>query len=257
MFIHRVKRYCVQLKSLVVKVCRRLRRLFLQPIPIYCLHQVSDVYNPETCYECDWLSLKDFKKTIQQLKASYSFIPLSEAYRKLKHEKVRFRKYAVLTFDDGYKSSMDALIWLESQEIYYTLFLNAKYLDGKSMSEHIYSRAQSISPQASIYNLVSGLYLTKKDVSSLSQRWCSIGSHGLEHNDATSIGVVEFENQLMSCKSYLSGYSTYIPFHAYTWGHHSPEIDTVVMSLGMIPVLMDGQKNYRFDAAIHRELFPQ
>lgn len=244
------------LHRLIKKIRRKFQSFFFQPIRVFCLHQVNDVYNPQTCFECDWISLQDFKKTIEVMKADHSFVSMSEAYERLNHRRIRFRRFVVLTFDDGYKSSLPALLWLESQEIPYTLFLNSKYLDGHSISPHLYEHALTVDSGITESQLISNLYLTGDTLKSLSSRWVSLGSHGYEHIDATNCSKEEFTSQLQKCMEDLSAYPNAIPFHAYTWGRHSTETDSIVVSIGVVPVLVDGLKNVQADGFIHRELFP-
>ena len=238
------------------KVFRKVKCFWRHPIRVFCLHQVNDVYDPKTCFECDWLSLQAFIRSIELMKADYTFISLEEAYNRLNQRRIRFRNFAVITFDDGYRSSLPALLWLESQGIPYTLFLNSKYLDGSSMSPHMLEHALSIDPLATENQIASNLYLTEESIRTLSPRSASLASHGYEHFDATTCSGEEFAQQLQRCMDDLSMFPNVIPFHAYTWGKHSEETDSVVTSLGLVPVLVDGQKNFDADGVIHRELFP-
>lgn len=238
------------------KIYRKVKSFWHHPIRVFCLHQVNDVYDPKTCFECDWLSLQDFIRSIELMKTNYTFISLEEAYNRLNQCQIRFRNYAVLTFDDGYRSSLPALLWLENRGIPYTLFLNSKYLDGCSVSPHLFERALSIDPLATENQIASNLYMTEESIRTLSLRWASMASHGYEHFDATTCSRDEFTEQLQRCMDDLSIFPNVIPFHAYTWGKHSKETDNVVTSLGLVPVLVDGQKNVDADGFIHRELFP-
>ena len=245
-----------RLSHLIKKAYPKVKRFWCHPIRVFCLHQVNDVYDPKTCFECDWLSLQVFIQTIELMRADYTFISLEEAYKRLNQRRIRFRNFAVITFDDGYRSSLPALLWLESQGIPYTLFLNSKYLDGRSISPHLFEHALSIDPLSTKSQIASNLYLTEDSIRTLSLRWASLASHGYEHFDATTCSREEFAKQLQRCMDDLSIFPNVIPFHAYTWGRHSKETDKVVTSLGLVPVLVDGQKNLNADGVIHRELFP-
>ena len=102
-------------------------KLRLQPIRVFCFHQVSDEYAPLTMWEEDWTQTELFKRNIQNLKErGYTFISLPEAYFKLKNDSFRREKYAVLTADDGFKSMLNILPWLIEQRIPVTLFVNPK-----------------------------------------------------------------------------------------------------------------------------------
>ena len=119
--------------NVFVKIRRKLKKLFLQPIRVFCLHHVCEIYDSESMYPCDWMELVKFKQKINALRVQgCHFISLKEAYTHLKNDLFRKKKYVVLTFDDGYKSLTEILPWLEEQNIPVTLFINGKYLDGKS-----------------------------------------------------------------------------------------------------------------------------
>ena len=79
--------------------------LRLQPIRVYCLHHVCTSYDAETMYEGDWMALNLFQTKIKKMQQSgVVFLSLSEAYKHMRNDFSRRKKYAVLTFDDGYAS---------------------------------------------------------------------------------------------------------------------------------------------------------
>ena len=108
-------------------------KLRLQPIRVFCLHHVCAKFDVESMNACDWMEIEEFKQHVAALqKNGVKFISLKDAYHHICEDKVRCKKYAVLTFDDGYASLKEILPWLEKQMIPATLFINGKYLDGKS-----------------------------------------------------------------------------------------------------------------------------
>ena len=104
--------------------------------------------------------------------------------------------------------------------------------------------------------LAKELYMTIKDVEQLNSPLITVSSHGYEHLDATRVSETEFISQITKNIEILKGFSSFIPFHAYTWGRHNEKTDAILHKLKIIPVLMDGQKNYNDSSAIHREEFP-
>ena len=119
----------VKIKTILQKVKRKWMKLRLQPIRVFCLHHVCNHFDAETMYLCDWLELGSFNKKVNELRNNgYQFISLTEAYQHLKNDFIRRHKYAVFTFDDGYKSLQEILPWLEEQQIPATLFINGKIL---------------------------------------------------------------------------------------------------------------------------------
>ena len=244
-----------------MKLTDRISRYFLHhirfaPIRVFCLHHIADVHDPNICNKSDWISTSHFKAMINHLLESYTFISLSEAHEKLKHDLFRRKSYAVLTFDDGYLSPLSSLHWLEDKGIPYTLFLNAKYLDGKTISPHILRRVEDSIPSRAKNDISTKLYLTEEDLYKLSQVHSSFGSHGFEHLDASQMSTEVFVSQIEMNLQVLTQYKQYIPFHAYTWGRHTTETDMLLNNKGLIPVLIDGEKNYNDSNCIHRELFP-
>lgn len=224
--------------TFIYKLRHQLLHLRLQPIRVYCLHHVSTMYDADCMNKDDWMHLDEFKRIICDMqKCGIKFISLSDAYHRLCHDWVRIPQYAVITFDDGYASLKEVLPWLQQKHIPVTLFINGKYLDGKSFRKN---------PKEQ--------YLSYSDILDLSYSIVEIGSHGWEHTDATNMSLQKFVEQLDENMSVLSQYANYIPFHAYTWGRHNVSIDKELHNIGMIPVLMDGMKNYNDKKYIHREL---
>lgn len=212
----------------------------LQPIRIFCFHQVSDTFDESTMMECDWLPTEVFKQRIGDFKGEgYTFISLPEAQKMLRRDWFRCKKYAVLTADDGWASLKNILPWLNEQQIPITLFLNPKYLDGK----HYRDRATE-------------MYITDEEAIHLYEQYplVTIGSHGWEHIDAMRQTEKEFRESIKRTQDYLKRLPNYIPFHAYTWGHWNTKRNEILTEVGMNLVYMDGGKNYNDHDVIHREL---
>ena len=182
--------------------------------------------------------LDEFKQKVQKMQQDgVKFISLTEAYNKITNDKFRNRKYAVLTFDDGNASLKEILPWLEKQHIPVTLFINGKYLDGKSFRD---------SPKEQ--------YLNKEELFALTSPFIEIGSHGWTHFDASNISVDEFKLIIEQNIKLLQTHPRYVPFHAYTWGRYNRGCNSVLTQMSITPVLMDGMKNYNEPHIIHREL---
>lgn len=239
----------------LTRVFAKLYHLVLKPIRVFSFHQIGSIYNPITCFECDWINIVDFKQKVLRLKRQgWTFISLETAYLKIQRDKIRLKKYAVLTADDGYRSQLSILSWLKDNEIPITLFLNARYLDGKSCAPYIMERARTISPGIMENEVAEDLYLTYNDLLQIQENSnVSIASHGFEHIDATKISVKEFHCQVSKNLETLQRYSSLLPFHAYTWGRHNDETDASLQSMKIVPVLMDGNPNFNCSNCLHRE----
>lgn len=232
-------------------------KLRLRPIRVFCFHQVSETFDDSTMWECDWTQTELFKRNIQSLKEQgYNFISLSQAHEKLKRDRLRCKKYAVLTADDGYKSLLNILPWLEEQHIPVTLFINTKYLDGKSWSEINEEQARRAKPNVDmVKDVCPKLYLSQEELKQVAAMPnVTIGMHGHEHFDAKKQTVEEFKTNVERCQSALQNVPHTIPYFAYTWGRHNAETDEVLKGLGLIPVMISGTGNYNNTNYIDREL---
>ena len=228
----------VKISTIFKKIQRKWIKLRLQLIRVFCLHHVCEQFDAESMYPCDWIALEDFKRKIKELcNQGYKFISLTDAYNHLTKDLFRRKKYAVLTFDDGYKSLLEVLPWLEEQNIPATLFINGKYLDGASYRE---------TPKEQ--------YLTYDELFALNTPLIEIGHHGWEHTDATMMTKDELSESMLKNIEILSSHPRYIPFWAYTYGKHSNENDMIMTQNNLVPVLVAGNKNYQWMGYIDREL---
>lgn len=228
------------MKEFVNNIRRVWMKLRLQPIRVFCLHHVTAQMDAERMIPCDWTERAQFKSAIHSMQQDgVEFISLTDAYSHIANDKWRNRKYAVLTFDDGYTSLKEILPWLEELHIPVTLFINGKYLDGMSYRKN---------PKEQ--------YLTKDELFALTSTLIEIGSHGWEHTDATQMTDEDFVESLQHNIHLLSQHPRYIPFHAFTYGRHDPAKDVCLMNMQQIPVLIDGGLNYNNPLVIHRELLP-
>lgn len=229
----------MRLKTIIWKLKRKWIKLRLQPIRIFCLHHVCKEYDADTMYACDWMEISAFQSKINNLrKQGYKFICLSEAYKHLQNDWIRTKKYAVLTFDDGYKTLEEVLPWLEKQGISASLFINGKYLDGKSYREN---------PKEQ--------YLTYDELFKLTSPLIEIGHHGWEHTYLPNMTESELIQSIKLNKNILSPHPRYIPFWAYTCGKYTCNAARILYKQEcIIPLTINGGTNYTFDTHINREL---
>ena len=224
---------------MVYKIKRICLKLRLQPIRVYCMHHVCDKFDAESMNKGDWMQIDEFKQKVQTMQQDgVEFISLTEAYKHICNDWFRYKKFAVLTFDDGYATLKEVLPWLSDRQISVTLFVNGKYLDGKSYRKN---------PKEQ--------YLTKGELFALTSPLIEIGSHGWEHTDASKMSMDEFKLSISQNIELLHAHPRYIPFHAYTWGKHNGMTDSFLRSKNIIPVYINGMSNYSEQQVIHRELF--
>lgn len=229
----------MNVKLLFQKTQKRLLRVRLRPIRVFCFHQVSDVFEPETMYECDWMQTEAFKAKILGLKNHYTFISLQDAHSHIANNKIRMKQYAVLTADDGWASLKNVIPWLAEQGIPVTLFLNPAYSDGKHFREKETER-----------------YLTEQDLEQFAKTCTNIsfGMHGWDHTDVSKQNECDFRNNIEQSVKALNRYGNFVSFFAYPWGRHNTMNDNLLKEFGLVPVLMDGMKNCNDTSVIHREI---
>ena len=215
-------------------------KLRLQPIRIFCFHQVSDTFDESTMKQCDWLQTDAFKRLIYSFQqAGYTFISLPDAHERIKRDIFRCKKYAVLTADDGWASLKNILPWLNELQIPITLFVNPAYFDGMHFREKDTEK-----------------YLTESEVLHLYEQYplLTIGMHGWEHKDATKQTDGEFKESVEQSVKYLHELPDYVPYFAYTWGRHTGATDRILADKGITPLTIMGGGNYNKAQIIDREL---
>lgn len=220
------------------RVRHRLLRMRLRPIPVFVFHQVSDVFQPETMWECDWTQTALFKQKVLSLMKKYTFISLEEVRDHLKKDRIRFRNYAALTADDGWASLVNILPWLTQNKIPVTLFLNPSCLDGK----HRISRE-------------TDKLLTEDEVRRIVESgspFISVASHGWTHKSCTEMSQAEFEDSVLRSETVLTAIPSKVSFFAFASGRYTAEQVVFLRRTGLTPVFIDGMMNETAAESIHR-----
>ena len=224
--------------SFFQRVWRHLSRMCLRPIPVFVFHQVSDVFEPDTMWDCDWTQTDIFKRNILELKKRYQFIPLSEVQRHLTKDKWRFKNYAALTADDGWASLTNILPWLKEQRIPVTLFLNPSCLDG------IHKNSRE-----------TDKLLTEDDVNRIVQEgapYVTVASHGWTHRNCKGMTMEEFEESVQKSERVLERMQAKVPFFAFASGLYTWAQVDYLRKRNLVPVFVDGRDNENDPASIHR-----
>lgn len=241
------------MRKVIKKIWNRLSSLWLKPIRIFVFHHVSDVMDPLICAESDWTRKEQFKQNILNLQKCCRFISMQEAIDHLKKDKFRLKHYAVLTADDGLRSTYELLPWLIEHKIPITLFICPKYLDGYSYIPIDEQRVHSEYPDVDMHDVASRMFITHEQLSSITSPYVTIASHGNAHLDATTISRDEFVEDVTEAQRVIENHPLYKPFFAYPWGHHTEQTDLCLKQKGIIPVLCDGKINLKYNGTIHRE----
>ncbi len=238
--------------KLINRIKRKWTKFLLQPIRVFCFHHVSETYHPLTMWECDWTQTELLKRNIQNLKEQgYTFISLSDAQKKLKHDWFRHEKYAVLTADDGFKSLLNILPWLKERNIPITLFVNPKYIMEDRIGENMQNRLDQSKTKVSS----DEIYLKMNDIESMHSPLITFAYHGYEHMDEWKIDERVFTQNLTQCiETMQRDFPNVIPFYAHTYGHAKREYDVILYKQGLTPVYVSGNCNYKDALHIDREL---
>lgn len=227
-------------QELNYRIIRKLTKLRLAPIRVFCFHQTSAVFDPDTMIEGDWTEIEQFKRNILNLQKEWTFISLPEAHQHLQQDTFRRKKYAVLTSDDGWASLKEILPWLIEQQIPVTLFLNPAYMDGQHYREKDTEKYLSLAEVKQAVLASKGLI--------------TIGLHGWEHKTPYKLSEEEFVQSIDKSLEVLQNESGYVPYFAFPWGYGNRMNLTVLNSKQLIPVFCDGQANYVYNSGISRDL---
>ena len=201
----------------IQKLQRKIAHLLLKPIRVFVFHQVSNTFDSDVMWPCDWNDIISFKNRISNMKKEYHFISLEEAYKHILYDVVRKEHFAVLTADDGYVSLKNILPWLAENRIPITLFLNPGYLCNK----------ETQIPEKGKESLLS-----KGELEELIEQcspYVSVASHGWTHKFCTQMSSEEFETQANRSIQYMSSRKEYIPFYAYPCGKHTDWQDRILI----------------------------
>lgn len=218
----------------------RLLKIRFQPIRVFCFHQVSEVFEPETMWKCDWTQIEQFKSDILTLKKKYTFISLTDVTEHLHYDCFRFKHYAALTADDGWLSVMRIIPWLAEQKVPITLFINPSYLDGV----HYQKRKTE-------------MFMTQEDVEACVRKYyplISIASHGWTHKSCLQMTDEEFDENVRNAEEVLTSMEGKTNYFAFPYGNMGLCQINNLKSVGLIPVFMDGCQNFNDESLIHREL---
>ena len=224
--------------SLYQRIKRGLLRLRLHPIRVFVFHQVSDVFEPDTMWECDWTETEAFKRSISALTKKYTFISLDQVKDHLENDRFRFKDYAALTADDGWASLKNILPWLVERKIPVTLFLNPSCLDGK----HWNSRE-------------TDKLLTREEVVRIVEQgapYITIASHGWTHKSSLHMTMEEFIESVDKSERVLQEMPAKVPFFAYASGLSAEGQFGYLRKQGLTPVYVDRRVNSKDSILIHR-----
>ena len=230
---------------------RHHTRLRFQPIRIFCIHNVSDYFDADSMWPCDWIQTDVFKRAVLELQKKSTFISLTEAQRHLRRDIIRFRKYAVLTGDDGFASLKNIIPWLEERQIPITLFINPIVWDGKTVGQNLTSL-----PVSTENNGAKDIYLLPEDLKAFKSPLVTFGYHGYEHINESVETYDTFVANFEKCRKAMKILDNVIPFYAHTYGRTTKQNDEYLIKQRITPVYVNGGKNYNQWKNVDRELLP-
>lgn len=241
-----------KLTEILSKIHRKWTKIRLRPVRVFCMHHVSDVYDPKTMWECDWVNTDVLKQWIEAMQQQgYQFISLPEAHMHLQSDFIRCHKYAALTADDGFYSMLNILPWLEEQQIPITLFVNPKYIFEDAIGPNVQDKFNESHGTAAS----DTIYLKKADVIKLQSPYVTLAHHGYEHYDSRKIDAELFTKNIDACVESMRIFAPYvIPYYAYPFGHYSRKYDSIIREQGLTPLYVSGGENYDNSQFLDREL---
>lgn len=237
------------MSKIINRILYKLTKIRFQPIRVFCFHQVTDTFDADSMWPCDWIQTDVFKQKVVKLQKRYTFISLPEAQEHLRKDWLRCKKYAVMTADDGFASMKEVVPWLVEQNIPITLFINPIVWDGKTVGRNL-----SILPIVNQIDGVKGVYLLLNDLKNMQSPLVTLGYHGYEHINESKETHETFVENFEKCKMAMAGLPNVIPFYAHTYGQATKENDTYLLDQGITPVYVTGNKNYYDYSVIDREV---
>lgn len=236
--------------KLLHRIERKWIKLRFRPIVVINFHEIGDFCAGSP----DWVPTEFLQSTLLRMqREGYTFISLEAAHKHLKEDKVRCKKYAALTADDGLKCQLEILPWLKDHEIPITLFLNVTSVEHSECGLP-YKQWYKIKTTEEDKQLAKEMYIGEKDIAKFEAQYVTIGSHGYAHNESvTEMTKKEFRSDVQGSETKFSRYAAYVPFYAYPYGHRNQMTDAILAGKHIVPVRIDGQKNYNDASVIHRE----
>jgi peptidoglycan/xylan/chitin deacetylase (PgdA/CDA1 family) len=185
--------------------CARLRRATAQRKLILLYHSVGD--SPWATSE------KDFRLQMLWLGQNAKLLSLPQL---LENDADNFSDDLLqvsITFDDGYASLRDkALPILRDLGAVASVFINTGCIADKTR----------VTSEETLGHYPQEYFLSWQDVAELEASSWTIGSHGVDHLDLTSVSSASVHTQLHASKTMIeSRISASCVYFAYTWGRHN------------------------------------
>ena len=130
--------------------------------------------------------ISNFEKQIQFIIKNYDIISPEQLGTKDINKKIK--KRVLITFDDGYKSVLNALPVLKKYNIYAIFFIIGDFIQIKNDYEIKNFIANNISPKLYDKNLLNEKNLNKEDIISLVKEGHTIGYHTKSHKN---LGIIK------------------------------------------------------------------
>ena len=275
------------MSQIVSKIARKVSRELYKPLKVYFFHQVSSRFIEGKDKESIFSSLDQFEKDIHFLMQRYHLVSLPEAKELFQQKKWRGKRYAVITFDDGYTNILEALELLKALNIPATVFVNSKYVFERSLGvinlatlvrsslpnelsaeqkqlvlqlcDHKMQKDYKEKWDRVMANLpmlpekLSDLYLTPSQLDGLDKSLFTIGMHGYEHYNSLQLTDEEFMDNVEKDRDRLSGYSNFIPFFCFPYGFARESQLDLLRKAEIVPVLCSGGDNYSVEKVIYRQ----
>jgi hypothetical protein len=269
-----VNKYIEKLIRGIRKTGKKMHSFLYKPIPIFVFHQIGEDFNPLVDYLPIWTSMDLFKKNIEILRKNYKIISLEKAVGLMCYPIV-LGHYAVITFDDGYQSTLNAVEYLIEKKVPCTWFINSAYLDQKSFSivdadiflnhsdikstrlidmvnktkqllpeEEYLALEEIILNRTDLSSIISKKYISKEKLFSYTSPYLSIGMHGHRHWDARNLSLEMFKKNIVMSRDFLNLHSCFVPFFALPYGQYTQEQTDYLINERITTLLCDNDLNH-------------
>jgi len=260
----------------IEKVIRKLRKYWVRiysalykPAAIFVFHQTGEVFNPLVDYAPIWSSMDLYKQNIETIRKNYKIISLEKAVKLMLHPIV-LKRYAVITFDDGYQSTLNAIEYLIENKIPCTWFINTAYLDQESFSivnadiylnhsknkqqdlinliektksriteEEYFNMEKEILAKTDMSPVISEIYVSREKLFSMNSKYLSIGMHGHQHWDSRNLSLKTFIENIQKNLELLKSHPCFVSYFALPYGAYNKEQEDYLIQKRVITLLCD------------------
>lgn len=222
---------------------------------IYCFnfHQIANEFIIGIHEKGIFTRTDNFVKFIKYLKSNFQIISIEDGI-KINNSKLIKERYAVITFDDGDSTILDAIEICKSEAVYASFFVNSSYIlretidplrlsnliihthsdentinnikklryilrNTQCSSEYISTKNKILSYSTNDMNeIIYSSYISEKNLFSENSLFINFGLHGHEHDRFIHLEKSAQKNSLLKNISFIKKSHRYLPIFAIPFG---------------------------------------